>query len=247
MAEAVTPVRLNPETLQAFEAYIREAEAAMEQTLRGGVFLWSDTDAKRAEQVRKGKIVAEFRGAKGAAKVPAGLIHDWIGAAFIPAANVESVLARIQDYDNHKTIYKPEVIESKLISRSGDDFRIYLRILKKKIITVVLDTDHDVHYFTLDNSRRGCRSHTTRVAEVDDAGKPTETVQPPDTGFGFMWRLNSYWRFEQRDGGAYIECRAISLTRDIPAALKLIIAPIVRSLPKEALVHTLAGTRAALA
>jgi hypothetical protein len=249
MAEDVQPVQLKPETLQAFEAYIREAEAAMEQTLRGESFLWSDGDPKRAKQVRQGKIVAELWQGKGPIKVPAGLIHDWIGAAFIPAATVPRILARIQDYDNHKQIYRPEVIDSKLIARRGDYFQIYLRVLKKKIITVVLDTDHDVHYFRVEGAgggRAGCRSYTTRTAEVDDAGKPSEKVQPADTGYGFLWRLNTYWRFAERDGGAYAECRAISLTRDIPAVFKWIIEPMVRSLPKDTLIHTLRATRDAV-
>ncbi len=246
MADEVKPVQLKPETLQAFEAYIREAEAAMEGTLRGAAFLWSDADPKRAQQVRKGKIVAEFWPGKGPAKVPSGLIHDWVGAAFVAGGSVAKTLALIQNYDNHKAIYQPEVIESKLIGRHGDDFKIYLRVLKKKIITVVLDTDHDVHYFSLDAGRAGCRSYTTRTAEVDNAGKPNEKVEPPDTGYGFLWRLNTYWRFLERDGGVYMECRAVSLTRDIPLALRLIIDPIVRSLPKEALVHTLKATCQAL-
>ena len=54
---------------------------------------------------------------------------------------------------------------------------------------------------------------------MDDAGKPNEKVRPPDAGYGFLWRLDTYWRFEERDGGAYTECRAISLTRDIPATI----------------------------
>jgi hypothetical protein len=103
---------------------------------------------------------------------------------------------------------------------------------------VVLDTDHDVHYFRVegpDGARWGCRSYTTRTAEVDDARKPSEKVQPPDTGYGFLGRLNTYWRFAERDAGAYAECRAISLTRDIEAVFKWIIEPMVRSLPKDTL------------
>ncbi|HVN06423.1 MAG TPA: hypothetical protein VMT86_18515 [Bryobacteraceae bacterium] len=247
MSEDVKSVRLNPETVLAFQTYVQEAETAMEQTVAGGDFLWSDREPKRARQVRGGKIAAEFWHGKGPLKVESGLIHDWIGAVLIPGATMEATLARIQDYDNHKLIYRPEVIASKLIARSGDDFQIYLRVLKKKIITVVLDTDHDVHYFTVDSKRGGCRSYTTRTAEVDNAGKPDEVVQRPDSGYGFLWRLNSYWRFEQRAEGLYAECRAISLTRDIPAALRWIIDPIVRSLPKESLVHTLKATRDAIA
>ncbi|MGD0365203.1 MAG: hypothetical protein ABSC93_30335 [Bryobacteraceae bacterium] len=247
MAEEVQPVQLKPETLQAFETYIREAEAAMEQTLKGPLFLWSDGEPKRAKQVRQGKIVAELWRGKGPDKVPAGLIHDWIGAVFMPGATVARTLACIQDYDNHKKLYRPEVIESKLIARHGDDFQIYLRVLKKKIVTVVLDTDHNVHYFHAGGARWGCRSYTTRTAEVDDAGKPAEKIQPPDAGYGFLWRLNSYWRFEERDGGVSAECRAISLTRDIPSVLKWIIEPMVRSLPKDTLIHTLKATREAVA
>ncbi|MGO4882460.1 MAG: hypothetical protein ACLP59_16755 [Bryobacteraceae bacterium] len=246
MAEKVQPVRLKPETLDAFAAYVREAEAGMHQTLHGGTFLWSDGDAKRAKAVRQGKIVAQLWTGKGPIRVPAGLIHDWIGAIFIPGATGAGTLARIQDYDHHKDMYKPEVIDSKLVARRGNDFQIFLRVLKKKIITVVLDTDHDVHYFQVDGARWGCRSYTTRTCEVEDAGTPREVVEPPDAGYGFLWRLNSYWRFAERDGGLYTECRAISLTRDIPAALKWIIEPIVRSLPKDTLVHTLKGTREAV-
>jgi hypothetical protein len=246
MAEEVERVRLNPETLRAFEAYVLEAETLMEQTLHAGVFLWSDADAARARRVRQGKIVAEFWPGKGAVRAPAGVIHDWIGAAFVPGATIERTLACVQDYDNHKHIYKPEVMESRLISRNGNQFQIYLRLLKKKIITVVLDTDHDVLYLPLDGTRWSCRSYTTRTCEVDDAGKPNEKVHPPDTGYGFLWRLNSYWRFQERDGGVYIECRALSLTRDIPRGLGWIVEPIARTLPGESLIATLRATRCAL-
>src|SRR5450755_1705172 len=243
MAEDVETVQLKPETLQAFEAYIRDAQAAMQLTLGSGAFLWSDGHPKRAKEVRQGKIVAEFWQGNGQLKVPDGLIHDWVGAAFIPGATVPRILARIQDYNNHKSMYRTQVLDSKLISRRGDNFKIYLRVLKKKIITVVLDTDHDVHYFQVDSTRWGCRSRTTRTAEVENAGKPNEKVQPPDTGYGFLWRLDTYWRFEARDGGVYAECRAISLTRDIPTGLGWIVAPIVRSLPRETLIRTLKDTR----
>ncbi len=246
MADEAKPVQLKPETLQAFGAYIKQAEAGMEQTRESAAFLWSDGEPKRLKQVRQGKIAAELWQGKGPIKVTAGLIHDWIGAVFIPGATVGATLTRVQDYDNHKIMYRPQVIDSRLIARHGNDFQIYLRVLKKRIITVVLDTDHDVHYFRVDAARWGCRSYTTRTAEVDDAGKPNEKVQPPDTGYGFLWRLNSYWRFQERDGGVYTECRAISLTRDIPAGLGWVIDPIVRSLPKEALVHTLKATRDAV-
>jgi hypothetical protein len=247
MTPTVKPVQLKPQTLEAFDAYVREAEAAMEQTLNGGSpFLWSDINAERAQQVRSGKVVAEFWSGRGPVRVPSGLIHDWVGAALIPGTTVDATLALIQDYDQHKNIYKPEVIASRLISHRGNNFTIYLRLLKKKIVTVVLDTDHDVQYRCLDSARWLCRSHTTRIAEVEKAGTPEEKALAADTGYGFLWRLYSYWRFQEREGGVWVECRALSLTRDVPLGLGWVIEPIIQKLPKESLMNTLEATRRAL-
>lgn len=247
MAKTVAPVQLKQKTQEAFDAYIRDAEAAMEQSLHGGgAFLWSDADSERAQQVRGGQVVAQFWSGKGPVKVPNGLIHDWIGAASIPGATVEDVLTLLQNYDNHENIYKPEVVASRLIRHHGDDFKIYLRLLKKKVITVVLDTYHDVHYRSLEGKRWLCRSYTTKIAEVENAGSPRERVLPPDTGHGFLWRLYSYWRFQEREGDVCVECRAISLTRDVPLGLGWIIEPIIQELPKESLVNTLQATRRGL-
>lgn len=247
MAQTATPVQLKQETLKCFSAYIRDAEATMERALDdGSPFLWSDVNSERAQQVRGGQVVAQFWSGHGPVKVPDGLIHDWIGTSFILDTNVGDVLTLLQDYDDHKNIYKPEVIGSRLISHRGNDFQVYLRLLKKKIVTVVLDTDHEVHYRSLDRVRWVCRSYTTRISEVEHAGTPEERVLPPDTGAGFLWRLHSYWRFEEREGGAYVECRAISLTRDVPLGLGWVIEPIIQKLPKESLIHTLEATRQAL-
>jgi hypothetical protein len=219
----------------------------MEQTLHGSEpFLWSDCNSERSHRVQSGKIVAQFWSGRGPVKIPYGLIHDWIAAAFIRDTTVEDTLALIQDYDNHKNVYGPEVLDSKLISRNNNDFQVYLRLLKKKIITVVLDTEHGVHYRSLDRRRWVCHSHSTRIAEVLNAGSHEERVSPPDTGYGFLWRLYSYWRFQERDGGVVVECRAISLTRDVPFGLGWAIEPIIQKLPKESLINTLECTRQAL-
>ncbi len=247
MAQTANMVQLKPRTLQAFRTYIADAEVAMEPTLRGErPFLWCDASSERTQKIGRGAIAAEFWSGQGPLGVPNGLIHDWIGAVFIPHVTVEQTLARVQDYDNHKKFYYPDVLDSKLINHQGNDFQIYLRLLKKKIITVVLDTDHDVHYLSVDDTRWFCRSYTTRIAEVEDPGTAREKALPPDSGYGFLWRLYSYWRFQERDSGVYVECRAISLTRDIPLGLGWIIEPIIRKLPRESLINTLKSTRAAL-
>jgi hypothetical protein len=137
-------------------------------------------------------------------------------------------------------------MDSKLISRNGNDFKIEMRLLKKKVITVVLDTYYDVHYTPVDAARWYSRSYSTRIQEVDNAGKPGERLQPAGHDHGFLWKLYTYWRFVERDGGVYVECQAVSLTRDIPTGLGWLIEPIIRQLPKESLVNTLRKTHDAL-
>jgi hypothetical protein len=247
MTQTVSVVQLKPETLEAFLSYTRDAEAAMAPSLDGSApFLWSDENADRARHVRKGDVLSQLWSGQAPVRVPNGLIHDWIGAVSIRGTTVEKTLALVQDYDNHKNIYAPEVMDSRLISHHGTDYTIYLRLLKKKVITVVLDTNHDVHYQRVLHDQWVLRSHTTRIAEVDDAGTAKEKVHAPDTGYGFLWRLYSYWKFMGQEDGVVVECRAISLTRDVPLGLGWIIDPIVKNLPRESLLNTLKATRQAL-
>jgi hypothetical protein len=248
MAASVKPVELQAETVRAFDVYISAVEAAFQETLHCCGTLFSAAEAtERDHRLRAGEILAELWAGKNPVPAPRGLIHDWVGAVIIPGVTVASTLACVQDYDNHKNIYQPDVVDSRLISHQGDDFTIYLRLRKKKVLTVVLDTDHDVHYSGIETACCYCRSRTTRVCEVQDAGEPSEKILPADTGYGFLWRLYSFWKFHEMSCGTLVECRAISLTRDVPAALKWIVNPIVRSLPKESLCNTLAATRRALA
>jgi hypothetical protein len=195
-------------------------------------------------QVQHGEMVVASLPVRS--PVPDGMIHDWIGAVCIPGTTVERTLTTLQDYDNHKNLYRPEVIGSDLLARSGNRFDIYLRLMKKKVRTVVLDTWHEVEYCTLPAGRAYCRSRTTRVCEVEHPGTPHELAYLPDTGHGFLWRLYSQWKFQERNGSVWVECRAITLTRDIPVALSWIIGPMVQKLPAESLKATLEATRRAV-
>jgi hypothetical protein len=241
MPEVVEIVELKEDTLLAYTEYVHSAEAAMT-----GTFLWSDETAKRRSQISEGKAIAELWSGNRPVDVPHGLIHDWIGAIGVPRTTGEKTIALLQDYDSHKNVYKPDVIDSRLLRREGDSFEIYLRLVKKKGVTAVLDTYHEVHYFSPEPNRWCCRSCTTRVCEVEHAGKSNEFIRPPNTGYGFLWRLFSFWRIEERGESVIVECRAISLTRNIPSALRWIIQPIVAKLPRDSLKSTLAATRRAL-
>jgi len=235
-----------PEAIQAFEQHARVTESRLRSQLRGeDGFLWATT-AERRQRVRQGSVICEPGSSKGEIKAPHALIHDWVGAVFIPNATVDEILLLIQDYDNHKNIYKPEVIDSKTLERRGDDFKVRLRLLKKKVITVVLETEHEAHYRQLAPRWWWSYSQSTRISEIQNYGEPGQRERPPGQDRGFLWRLNSYWAIRERDGGSYVECEAVSLTRSVPAALRWLIDPIVRSLARDSLVNTLRATQAAV-
>ena len=179
--------------------------------------------------------------------VPGGLIHHWIGAVFVPGATLEQALDLLQDYDHHAEIYRPAIARSKLVSRTGDVFRVDLRFFMKKVITVVVDTENEARFTRLGPDRAQSRIYSLRVAEVADADTPKERQLPPGHDGGYLWRLYTYWRFLQRDGGTYVQCEAVSLTRGIPALLGWLIGPFVSSIPRESLAFTLETTRKTLA
>ena len=239
---------LKPATTQAFDRYSAAIEKRVQAQLARGELMWLDGQPQRAtfyERLRRGELLIESALAKGAA-APDGLIHHWVGAVFIPGITLKETLAVVQDYDHHHKVYQPEIIASRLISRNGNRFRVFLRMKKKKMITVVLNTEHDAEFFPMDDHRVHSRSYSTRIAEVEDADKPDGPEKTPGTGNGFLWRLNSWWRFQEKDDGVYVECESASLTRGIPTGLGWMIRPFVSELPKEALTATLNSTRRAL-
>jgi len=251
-APDIINVELKPATLEAFTRYIAATEARINREVEHpeGFLYVDELDGTRRPQVfdelKRGEIFMdrlETRDASGhEIDVPDGLIHHWIGDVFIPGASMRQVLAFVQDYNHHQDYY-PEIVRSRLLSHDDDDFRIFYRVRKHKVITVTLDTEHDIRYTRLDDAHWSSRSFSTRIAEVVDAGKSGEHEKPVGHDGGFLWRINSYWRFVERDGGVYIECESISLTRAIPTGLGWLIGPFVTSIPKESLEGTLGTTR----
>jgi hypothetical protein len=178
--------------------------------------------------------------------VPGGMIHHWVGTAFVPGATIDKALTILQDYDRHERIYAPVVAKSKFLARDGDRFRFFLRFAMKKVITVVVNSEHEA-IFTRTPDRAEGWIHSTRIAEVEKANTPDERERPVGNDGGYLWRLNTYWRLLARDGGLYIQCESISLTRGIPMGFGWIVGPFVTSIPKESLTFTLETTRKQLA
>jgi hypothetical protein len=220
--------RLNPATEKAFDAYQKSEEARMD---------W----VARFTATKGGEIAVAPFGKDGSIDVKDGLIHDWASATVAAGGTVQQALAVLQDYANYKNFYAPEVADSRLISRNGNRWRAYLRLVKKKVLTAVLNSEYEVEYRPLAGGRWAVISRSTKMTEVD-GDKELE----PGRGHGFLWRLNAYWVIEPRPEGVYLECRTISLSRDIPRFLGWALRPIVSSLPRESLQFTLESTVKAL-
>jgi hypothetical protein len=249
------PRKLKNETLEAFERYMKLTEERNERELKlGANLLWIDgqTTQQRAEaysalksgQVKMQKLEILENGK--AIRCPGGMIHHWTGAIFIPGAKLEDVLSVLENYDQHSVYYAPDVERSKIESRDGDHFRVFLRFRRHKVITVVLNTEHDVEYFHDAPGRAHSRSSAVRIAEVENAGKSDEREKIPGDDGGFLWRMETWWRMEERDGGVYVQSEVASLTRNIPAGLGWLIGPFVNGIPKETLTFTLEATRKAV-
>jgi hypothetical protein len=253
-ARSVLLPSLRPSTIEAFGKYVVQTEAQNAKTLRQGPFLWIDglpeQDRLKAIAQLKGGQVELLRITKDPSgnnpNVPGGMIHDWEGIIFIPGVKVNDVVKILQDYNHQASYYAPDVEKARIESRNGNDFRIFLRFRRHKVVTVVLDTEHTVTYFRDSAVRAHSRSSATRIAQVEDPGGPNEREKAPGEDDGYLWRMETWWRLEERDGGVYVQNQVVTLTRDIPTGLGWLIEPFITKIPKETLDFTLQATRKAV-
>jgi len=230
---------LKEETLKTWDGYIQAADSQMRDRLQGS-FLWVDEDPDRLRRVRGGEILVSPVGRQIPKPVPSGLIHDWIGVVFIPNTTLEDVLSAVRDYGDYKEFYKPTVVDSKMLGTDGACDKYWMRVVNKETVAeTALDLEYQTSYFQTDERRWYNSTHTTRVQEIRHYGKPNEQELPPNQGSGYIWRLYSLARFEERDGGVYVELEAIALSRDIPVALRWVVNPIVRRVSRNSMLISL--------
>jgi hypothetical protein len=230
---------LKKETQQAWDAYIQTANSQMVDRTHAP-FLWVDEVPDRSHSVRDGKILVSPIGQQNPKPVPNGLIHDWIGAAFIPDAKLEDVLSAARDYGDYKEFYKPNVIDSKSLGTAGPCDKYSMLLLNKELVaSTALEGEYEACYHRLDDRRWYSTAYTTHIQEIQHYGQPGEQELPSDQGSGYIWRLYSFARFEQRDGGVYVELEVIVLSRDIPVAVRWMVNPILRRVSKNAMLTSL--------
>jgi hypothetical protein len=251
-AHSAAAATLRPQTIRGWEKYIDAAEKRINREVNQGPgFLVLDfKPAEEKARIRKlledGQVHVEKIRAEDARgksiQAEDGMIHHWYGSVLIPGATLETVIPWVQSYDRHSE-YFPEVEKSKLLSRNGESFTIFLRLVRKKVVTVHYNTEHRVIYRHRSPSQISSQSIASRIAEVSGAGTAAEKEKSSADDSGFLWRLNSYWRFEQTDAGVLVECESISLSRSIPLGLGWLVRPFVESVPRESLNNMLVAIR----
>jgi len=239
---------LQPGTVQAWDAYNRAADLRVQARADGRQsFLWTDESADRKMRVLHGEIVVAPVTGRGTRSVPNGLIHDWIGAAFIPNATIERLFRVVHDYNRYKDFYKPVVADSRTLACSPEN-QEFLMLWQRRVLflNAALEGRYQSHDVVVDARRGYSVAETVKVQEVEDYGRTGQHLLPPDKGNGLIWRLRSIARYAERDGGVYLELEAIALTRDIPASLRWLVSPVVSRLSINSLTATLRQTRDAV-
>ena len=244
---------LQTRTIEAFDRYVAATEVRM-ATERGGdtAFLWMDRQPEAARRdaerrLRAGEVLTdrlETRDADGDdIAIPKGMVHHWIGTVLIPGVTLDETMTMVQDYERYAEIYAPNVRRSSLLGREGHRYRSSLQLYMKKVVSVVLNTEYDIEFQLLDDRRAWVPSYATRIVEVEHPDTPDEREKPVGSDRGFLWRLNTYCSFAERESDTYMQCESVSLTRGIPFILSAFIRPFVTGIPKDTLTFTLAAAR----
>lgn len=237
---------LNPETLKAWDKYVEAQNLRVAESSEANPFLWSDQGGDRNRRLREGEVLIEPMG-ENPKMVPHGLIHHWIGAMFLPNTDLDNVLKVVRDYDKYKEYYAPNVIESSLLRRAGTNDTVSLLMLNKAVVAkFALEVEFQSSYAPLSKNRCYSVAYSTQVREIEEYGQADQHPLAPNTGHGYIWRLYNVSRFEQRDGGVYIEMEAVALSRDVPTALRWVVNPAVRRTSRGSMLVSLKKTQEAV-
>jgi len=245
---AASADNLRADTLQRWDEYVKEVEARNQRrvTLEQS-FLWTDEVQGQAQKLRGGDIVVIPAAPHIPLSVPSGLIHDWIAAAFIPRVTLPDILSVVRDYGRYKEFYSPNVANSVPLTTSEWEDRFSLMLVNRSVIAqTALDGDYRSSYRHIDDLRWYSVTASTRMQEVADYGTSSQHMLPENQGTGYMWREFSITRFEERDGGVYVELEAVVLSRDVPLLLRWLVDPIVRRMSQSSLETSLTKTRNAV-
>jgi hypothetical protein len=245
---AATP---GPAALAGWTHFINVVEDRTAREIASETFLDIDAPDRAADRRRmmSGELVTtsvpvrDARGRDGS--VQDALVHDWRGDVFIAGATVDRIVTRLEQ--EAPPAPPNEVLSSRLLERGPGWNRVAFVLQRHKVITIVYATEHRVTFERLGGGRATSTSIATRIREIEDYGTPQQREATEADDHGFLWRWNAYWRFLQTSTGVVAECESVSLSRDVPALVRMVAGPIIRGTARESMTSALEAMRAAFA
>jgi hypothetical protein len=234
-----------PAALAAFSSYTNSVESRLATQHRSpNAFLVPvATTPQNDARLRQGELIVEQLTPQSGTDLPGSLLHHWRGTAFAAGAHATDFELLLRDFAAYPQLFSPEVLRAKVLTQTSDAYadrlQATMRVRQRHVIAVVMDTDYDVTFGRLDARHGYSLSRSTRIAEIDSPGTAAERALTPAEEHGFLWRQNTYWSYEERDGGLYLQVESVSLTRSIPRGLGWAVAPYVESIPRDSLEFTL--------
>jgi hypothetical protein len=244
----------SPAAVAAFNAYtgVVESRLAAQHRSQDSFLAHIPADAEASAGTRlndrllHGQVIIERIPVPAHPGLSGAALYHWRGTAFAPGATVAQFERLLKNFASYPRNFAPQVLSARLLGQQGDRLRATMRVRQQHVLTVVLDTDYDIDYGRLDARHGYSVAHSTRIAEIASPGTPAEHVLDASYAHGFLWRQNTYWSYEQRDGGLYMQIESVSLTRAIPLGLGWAIGPYVESIPRDSLEFTLRAAILAL-
>jgi hypothetical protein len=239
---------LKPDTLAAWNDYLQGANQRLQESLQErNPFLLADKNSGVMERLRRGEVTVTPAVERNPQRVPSGLIHDWLVSAYIPNVRIESVLGVIRDYDDYKQFYKQTVIESRELGAAGGGEKFSMTLKNRSVMSnTAVEGDYQAIYTRLDEKRWYSTLSSSRIQEIENYRQTGERKLEEGEGTGYLWRMYTIARFEQRDGGVYVEIEAIGLSRDVPGSLRWMIDPMIRRISRNSLTAFMTSTRDAV-
>lgn len=232
-----------PEATAAFNSYIGRVETGLDAQHRSADRLLAPVDFTR---LHSGDLIIDQLTSGAGTELPGALLHDWRGTAFIPGGKAADFERLMKNFDAYPKVYAPQVLTARILEHDGDHFQTGLRVQQKHLLTVVMDMTYDIAFGRPDAQRGYSTTRSTKITEIDSPGTAREHALSPGEEHGFLWRMNTYWSYEELDGGLYIQIESVSLSRSIPIGLGWAIGPFIESVPHDSLEFTLRATSNAL-
>ena len=225
--------------VSAFNTYAAGVEARLTRQHRSAEGFLAPVPPQDEIRIRSGELIVEKLTPSTNANTPGAMLYHWRGTAFAPGAKTADFERLMRDFNAYPQHFSPQVVQAKTLSQQGNRYQILMRVRQRHVITVVMDTSYDVNFGRLDARHGYSISRSTQITEIDSPGTRSERALTSKQEHGFLWRLDTYWSYEERDGGLYMQIESVSLTRSIPAGLGWAVGPFVESVPRESLEFTL--------